>query len=133
MSNPPKSQTPEQFAAALRVRTEEAVAASVHHASLSQQYLTLAQKFSALAEQAIGNPSAVTLSVQQLEREAATGAPAGPIGIQQQIVSTQNAGLGAGTNTGPPFSLASSTASATKAASAITTSSVADTRSSVPS
>jgi hypothetical protein len=133
MSNPPKSQTPEQFAAALRVRTEEAVAASVHHASLSQQYLTLAQKFSALAEQAIGNPSAVTLSVQQLEREAATGAPAGPIGIQQQIVSTQNAGLGAGTNTGPHFSLASSTASATKAASAITTSSVADTRSSVPS
>lgn len=133
MSNPPKSQTPEQFAAALRVRTEEAVAASVHHASLSQQYLTLAQKFSALAEQAIGNPSAVTLSVQQLEREAATGAPAGPIGIQQQIVSTQNAGLGAGTNTGPHFFLASSTASATKAASAITTSSVADTRSSVPS
>ena len=133
MSNPPKSQTPEQFAAALRVRTEEAVAASVHHASLSQQYLTLAQKFSALAEQAIGNPSAVTLSVQQLEREAATGAPAGPIGIQQQIVSTQNAGLGAGTNTGPHFSVASSTASATTAASAITTSSVADTRSAAPS
>ena len=133
MSNPPKSQTPEQFAAALRVRTEEAVAASVHHASLSQQYLTLAQKFSALAEQAIGNPSAVTLSVQQLEREAATGAPAGPIGVQQQIVSTQNAGLGAGANTGPHFSSALSTASVTTAASAITTSSVADTRSAAPS
>jgi len=133
MSNPPKSQTPEQFAAALRVRTEEAVAASVHHASLSQQYLTLAQKFSALAEQAVGNPSAVTLSVQQLEREAATGAPAGPIGIQQQIVSTQNAGLGAGTNTGPHFSSALSTASVTTAASTITTSSVADTRSAAPS
>ena len=132
MSNPPKSQTPEQFAAALRVRTEEAVAASVHHASLSQQYLTLAQKFSALAEQAIGNPSAVTLSVQQLEREAATGAPAGPIGVQQQIVSTQNAGLGAA-NTGPHFSSALSTASVTTAASAITTSSVADTRSAAPS
>jgi hypothetical protein len=143
MSNPPKSQTPEQFAAALRVRTEEAVAASVHHASLSQQYLTLAQKFSALAEQAIGNPAAVTLSVQQLEREAATGAPAGPIGIQQQIVSKQNAGLGAETNTGPHFSVASTTAASTTAASTtaasttaastITTSSVADTRSAAAS
>jgi hypothetical protein len=133
MSNPPKSQTPEQFAAALRVRTEEAVAASVHHASLSQQYLTLAQKFSALAEQAIGNPSAVTLSVQQLEREAATGAPAGPIGVQQQIVSTQNAGRGDAVSVGPQFSSATTAASVSTVASAITTSSVADTRSAEPS
>ena len=133
MSNPPKSQTPEQFAAALRVRTEEAVAASVHHASLSQQYLTLAQKFSALAEQAIGNPAAVTLSVQQLEREAATGAPAGPIGVQQQIVSTQNAERGDVVSAGPHFSSATTAASVSTAASAITTSSVADTRSAEPS
>ena len=119
MSNPPKSQTPEQFAAALRVRAEEAVAASVHHASLSQQYLTLAQKFSALAEQAIGNPSAVTLSVQQLEREAATGTPAGPIGVQQQIVSTQNVGRGDNVVAGPHFSSAAIAASVGTATSAL--------------
>ena len=133
MSNPPKSQTPEQFAAALRVRTEEAVAASVHHASLSQQYLTLAQKFSALAEQAIGNPSAVTLSAQQLEREAVTGAPAGPIGVQQQIVWTQNAGRGDAVSAGPHFSSATTAASVSTAVSPVDASSVADAHSGEPS
>lgn len=133
MSNPPQSQTPEQFAAALRVRAEGAVAASVHHASLSQQYLTLAQKFSALAEQAIGNPSAVSLSVQQLEREAATGAPAGPIGVQQQIVLPQNAVRGTGAIPGPHFSTSSSTASVMTASSIMTPGSVAEARSAEPS
>ena len=126
MSNPPKSQTPEQFAAALRVRAEEAVAASVHHASLSQQYLTLAQKFSALAEQAVGNPSAVTLSVQQLEREAATGTPAGPIGVQQRFVSTQNFGSSAGTISGPHFASQAAAASVVSASPAVTASSAAN-------
>ena len=129
MSNLPQSQTSEQFAAALRVRAEEAVAASVHHASLSQQYLTLAQKFSALAEQAIGNPAAVSLSVQQLEREAATGAPAGPVGVQQQFVSTQNVGRSAGTIAGPHFAAPATVASVASAGSAITASSAADSHS----
>ena len=83
MSDSPKSQTPEHFAAYLRARAEEAISASVHHASLSQQYLTLSQKFSALAEQAAGNSVAVFQSAQQLEREASTGTPAGPIGVRQ--------------------------------------------------
>lgn len=132
MSSPPKSQTPEQFAAALRVRAEEAVAASVHHASLSQQYLTLAQKFSALAEQAIGNPAAVSLSVQQLEREAATGAPAGPIGVQQHFVSTQNIGSSAGTIAGPHFASHAAAASVVSASPAVTTSSAANIHSGEP-
>ncbi len=82
----PSPQTPEQFSAYLRARAEEAISASVHHASLSQQYLTLSQKFSALAEQAVtGVP--VVQSVRQLEREAATGIPADPIGAPQVPVS----------------------------------------------
>ena len=129
MSNPPQSQTSEKFAAALRVRAEEAVAASVHHASLSQQYLTLAQKFSALAEQAVGNPAAVTLSVQQLEREAATGAPAGPIGVQQHFVSTQNIGRNAGTIAGPHFTTPVAAASVASASSAVTTNPAANSHS----
>ena len=132
MSNPPQSQTSEQFAAALRVRAEEAVAASVHHASLSQQYLTLAQKFSALAEQATGNPAAVTLSVQQLEREAATGAPAGPIGVQQHFVSTHNIGASAGTIAGPHFTSPAAAAPVASASPAITTSAAANTHSGEP-
>lgn len=126
MSNSAKSQTPEQFAAALRVRAEEAVAASVHHASLSQQYLTLAQKFSALAEQAAGNLSAVTLSVQQLEREAATGMPAGPIGVTQQIVSAQNAGRGDAVIAGPHFGSSANAVSVSTAAFAMNANSIAD-------
>jgi hypothetical protein len=132
MSNPPKNQTPEQFAAALRVRAEEAVAASVHHASLSQQYLTLAQKFSALAEQATGNPAAVTLSVRQLEREAATGAPAGPIGVRQRFVSTQNTGSGAGIVAGPHFASQAAEASVASANSAVIANPVANCHSGEP-
>lgn len=132
MSNPPQSQTSEQFAAALRVRAEEAVAASVHHASLSQQYLTLAQKFSALAEQAVGNPAAVTLSVQQLEREAATGAPAGPIGVQQHFVSTHNIGASAGTMAGPHFASPAAAASMASASPVVTTSAADNSHSGEP-
>ncbi|MDA1232797.1 MAG: hypothetical protein O2856_18670, partial [Planctomycetota bacterium] len=73
-------QTPEQFAEFLRKRVHEAVAASVHHASLSQQYLSLSQRFSALAEQAVSGNALLDLqSLQQLEREAHTGTPAAPI------------------------------------------------------
>ncbi len=50
-------QTPEEYAAFLRGQTEEAVSASVHHASLSQQYLTLSQKLSAMSEQAASGDS----------------------------------------------------------------------------
>ena len=58
---------------------QEAISASVHHASLSQQYLSLSQRFSALAEQASsGNASLAFQSVHQLEREAHTGIPAAP-------------------------------------------------------
>ncbi len=80
----PAPQTPEQFAEFLRKRVQEAISASVHHASLSQQYLSLSQRFSALAEQASsGNASLAFQSVHQLEREANTGIPAGPIAATQ--------------------------------------------------
>lgn len=73
-------QTPEEFAEFLRKRVHEAIAASVHHASLSQQYLSLSQRFSALAEQAVSGNTLLDLrSLQQLEREAHTGTPAAPI------------------------------------------------------
>lgn len=73
-------QTPEQFAEFLRVRVQEALAASVHHASLSQQYMSLSQRFSALAEQAAsGNFSQAFQFLPQLEREIQTGTPATPI------------------------------------------------------
>jgi hypothetical protein len=83
------SRSPIQYADYLRGRAEEAIAASVHHASLSQQYLTLSQKFSALAEQAAsGQTSGVENSLRQLETEAYTGQPAAPIGIQQSAMGT---------------------------------------------
>ncbi len=76
----PAPQTPEQFGEFLRKRVQEAISASVHHASLSQQYLSLSQRFSALAEQASsGNAALAFQSVHQLEREAQTGIPAAPI------------------------------------------------------
>lgn len=72
--------TPEQFADFLRKRAQEAIAASVHHASLSQQYLSLSQRFSALAEQAAAGTSSLDIqSLRQLEQEASTGTPAAPI------------------------------------------------------
>lgn len=72
--------TPEQFADFLRKRVQEAISASVHHASLSQQYLSLSQRFSALAEQAAAGTSSLDIqSLRQLEQEASTGTPAAPI------------------------------------------------------
>lgn len=72
-----------QFSETLQQRAEEALSASIHHASLSAQYLTLAQKYSALAEQAkIG--TAVYAEASQLEREAVTGQPANPIAFVQR-------------------------------------------------
>ena len=84
MNKAPDSQspppTPEQFADFLRKRVQEAISASVHHASLSQQYLSLSQRFSALAEQAAAGTSSLDIqSLRQLEQEASTGTPAAPI------------------------------------------------------
>ncbi|MFN9721306.1 MAG: hypothetical protein ACK58L_21620, partial [Planctomycetota bacterium] len=72
----------------MRQRAEEALSASVHHASLSQQYLTLSQKFAGLAEQAThGAPWSLAKSAAQLVREATTGVPANPIGLPQVAIS----------------------------------------------
>jgi len=86
----PNPQSPDQFAEFLRQRAQEAISASVHHASLAQQYLSLSQRFSALAEQASsGNASLAFQSVHQLEREANTGIPAAPINAtMSSVVST---------------------------------------------
>ena len=90
--NQPNPQSPEQFAEFLRQRAQEAISASVHHASLAQQYLSLSQRFSALAEQALsGNASLAFQSVHQLEREAYTGIPAAPINATMSTVETTTA------------------------------------------
>ncbi len=74
----------DEFVRQLRWRAEEAVAASVHHASLSQQYLALSQKFAALAEQTgTNNLSQMRTLAQLLVGEAATGYPAPPVEIPQ--------------------------------------------------
>ncbi|MCA9057226.1 MAG: terpene cyclase/mutase family protein [Planctomycetaceae bacterium] len=61
----------------MRQRAEEAASASVHHASLSQQYLSLSQKFHAIAEQAAEkNLQHLSQLLQTLEgsREGTSGA-----------------------------------------------------------
>lgn len=74
--------TSDEFARVLRQRAESAAAASVHHASLSQQYLVLSQKFDALAEQADrGSLLHLSQLLAQLDREAQVGQPAPPIGV----------------------------------------------------
>ena len=79
---------PDQFAQQMRQRAEEAIASSVHHASLSQQYLALSQKFAALAEQAsrggILHQADIAAS---LEAEASSGQPAPPIGVPQPNIA----------------------------------------------
>ncbi len=102
MNRPSESQsaqqTPEQFAEFLRMRVQEAIAASVHHASLSQQYMSLAQRFSALAEQvASGNVSLALQSLPQLEREAYSGIPAAPVASTLSAVSAVKAESNAST------------------------------------
>lgn len=88
----PAPQTPEQFVEFLRQRVQEAISASVHHASLSQQYLSLSQRFSALAEQASsGNALLAFQSVHQLEREANTGIPAAPISATMSTAESTTA------------------------------------------
>jgi len=86
--------TPEQFADFLRKRVQEAISASVHHASLSQQYLSLSQRFSALAEQAATGTSSLDIqSLRQLEQEASTGTPAAPISASLKNSEIDNAQL----------------------------------------
>ncbi|MBC7964959.1 MAG: terpene cyclase/mutase family protein [Fuerstia sp.] len=104
--NQPAPQTPEQFAEFLRKRVQEAISASVHHASLSQQYLSLSQRYSALAEQALsGNVSLAFQSADQLEREAATGIPAAPIAAALSTADADAASLASG----PPTAKTNST------------------------
>ncbi|MFM8478892.1 MAG: prenyltransferase/squalene oxidase repeat-containing protein [Planctomycetaceae bacterium] len=69
---------PEAFAGLMRQRAEDALSASVHHASISQQYLSLAQKFTGLAEQSAFGPGGMFEYAERLDREAATGIPAVP-------------------------------------------------------
>ena len=84
----PLAPTAEQFSAQMRQRVEEALAASVHHASLSQQYLALSQKYAALAEQAArgGLLNQADLAAS-LNTEATTGQPAIPNGLPQPPIS----------------------------------------------
>ena len=64
----------------LRKRSEEAASASIHHAALAQQYLTLAEKFTMLAEHVAGGVTGMQQLAQQLEQEACSGvATAAPI------------------------------------------------------
>ncbi len=80
----PAEKQPEVFAEVMRRRAEEALSSSVHHASLSQQYLTLAQKFSGLAEQSLHGSGGLQPLAAQLEREALTGIPATPAPFPQK-------------------------------------------------
>jgi hypothetical protein len=78
MSATPSDKLPdaEAFACLMRQRAEDALSASVHHASLSQQYLSLARKFTGLAEQSAWGPGGMFDYAERLDREAATGIPA---------------------------------------------------------
>ena len=69
--------TREDFSRLLRTRAEDAAEASLHHASLSQQYLELSKKFSSLAEQA-GSISLEDLKhdLARLEQKQDTGGTA---------------------------------------------------------
>ncbi|MFM7056844.1 MAG: prenyltransferase/squalene oxidase repeat-containing protein [Planctomycetota bacterium] len=78
---------PEAFAGLMRQRAEDALSASVHHASLSQQYLSLAQKFTGLAEQSAFGPGGMFDYAERLDREAATGIPATACFPQRRHVS----------------------------------------------
>lgn len=64
----------DEFVRHLRNKAEEAVQASVHHASLSQQYMEVSQKFAQLAEQAgatgLSGLADLQQSLQQLEGQS---------------------------------------------------------------
>ena len=64
----------------LREKAEQAAEASVHHASLSQQYLDLSQKFSQLAEQA-GSTALAELqaTLKSIEQQSPTNAVAATV------------------------------------------------------
>ena len=82
-------QTPEEYSAFLRAQTEEAVSASVHHASLSQQYLTLSQKLSAMSEQAAsGDSILIAQSTAHLERKDYCATATDPIVVVQIAAKT---------------------------------------------
>lgn len=87
----------------LRRRSEEAVSASIHHAALAQQYLTLAQKFTALAEHVAGGVDGLQQVAVQLEREACApeAAPALVPPVRAGWQPEAGAGAGAGAGSGP--------------------------------
>jgi len=89
---------PEAFAGLMRQRAEDALSASVHHASLSQQYLSLAQKFTGLAEQSAFGPGGMFEYAERLDREAATGIPAAA-GFPRLTDSPAHSGLSAAART----------------------------------
>lgn len=78
------TQSREQFVRHLRDKARQAAEASVHHASMSEQYLELSQKFSLLAENA---GSAQLADLQQNLRQLETMQPAG-IGSSDQLNSS---------------------------------------------
>jgi hypothetical protein len=77
-----------EFARRLRQKAEDAAAASIHHASLSQQYLALSQKFAGVAEQAFsGNRGQLQKLASSLDLESTVGTPAAPMGTIQVAAS----------------------------------------------
>ena len=80
-NNPPPDsvQSRDDFVRHLRAKAESAAEASVHHATLSQQYMELSQKLAQLAEQA-GSRGLAELqhSMHQLESRVPAVVPAQP-------------------------------------------------------
>lgn len=75
------TQTDETLVQKLRAKAQEAAAASVHHATLSEQYLDLSQKFDALAERSgSADSSHLRQSLAALEKQvpAAFNSPTDP-------------------------------------------------------
>lgn len=106
---------PEAFAGLLRQRAEDALSASVHHASLSQQYLSLAQKFTGLAEQSAFGPGGMFEYAERLDREAATGLPAAPCFPRRPQTAAEHPGQNS-----PPTTPAPPENSSTPATAALT-------------
>lgn len=117
MSPAPSSKLPdpEAFAGLLRQRAEDALSASVHHASLSQQYLSLAQKFTGLAEQSAFGPGGMFEYAERLDREAATGLPAAPCFPRRLQTAAEHPGQNS-----PPTTPAPPENSSTPATAALT-------------
>lgn len=96
-----QTDTDEKLVEKLRAKAREAAAASVHHATLSEQYLELSQKFDALAERSGSADSTHLLqSIAALEEQvpnavanaspvASAGSPAA--GLDTQLLASKSA------------------------------------------